>query len=931
MHRRLTRLAPWGLLLLYFVVATLCNAWITSRGLSMQTLDVRAYDFGWELGLPWQASLGQWVGRDFDYPMGPLWQALGLVGLAAVREYDAKSALFALHVVFPLISLALCLALTRCTEGSRRERLATFAVLALFALHDDVRTLRSWVSLAVVLTYTAASEERHRRWIIYTALLVVGGTLLSFETGVLGLVSLVCVAAADLAFFAGRKALWPLARTLSAVVLALLVSSLAFGVLGGNVWRALLGWLEVSRAYVVTMVEGRHDLPLAPLVAFCVLGFIISVWSVQARDRRSALWLAGVAPLSLRALIRNDAEHVYAALAPAAAVLALLFIHAPRRAHWRVASAALLSSCFALAWFGTRHATPTAWRPAAIVQVLRGRLPTTSEVLDNDLGRAVDYARGLAPGSCVVMPERLSVVHPLSGVPGPTVSVLRWTPGMKERLTKRIQTERCEHAVRQIVAFDLPAPYQSIGFGEDFVALSEMYETTRRLGPASYAATLRPTPKPSPTRALALSEGKGDYDVSIPGRLRLGFSQRLPVDHLVRFKYRLDIPGWRWLIGGAPALRVQFFDGETPVGPPMVMPDVDVGREVTAVIPVEAEIAEWRWVGRVPAATTASATHMELRLEARRLGAKAGQLHLDDFELLSPPIPALAEGSRCAKEDSLLEPQRQSSVLARAEALDIKGDRLHLSPNPPGQPLAEVFFPVVPCDGTCFFADLVAEENLAPQGVDFEVHVIRGAERPLRVDWRMFPRAHRLLRVPLFDVSHREVLLRLGTKFAGSPGPGSLQVVRPRVAACSPLPSLLQAALGHGTERTRGNSWVDDDKIVLEPAAFGEPPTELRIPIRYPRGTCLALEMYAEGASEAAPIAIDVGFFSAPHVIRLAREVQRGGEPARVFRDLPLDEFAEQDVSLRIAAWSRDGKSPLLAVLRQPVLHECGGVPTFER
>ena len=74
------------------------------------------------------------------------------------------------------------------------------------------------------------------------------------------------------------------------------------------------------------------------------------------------------------------------------------------------------------------------------------------------------------------------------------------------------------------------------------------------------------------------------------------FARPVPWDHLVELTYRLDVPRWSQLLGSAPWMTVQFFDGDEPLGEWMVVPGLQLGREVTQPLPVHPEMAEWRWV-----------------------------------------------------------------------------------------------------------------------------------------------------------------------------------------------------------------------------------------------------------------------------------------------------------------------------------------------
>ncbi len=909
----------------YLVLATLANAIALGFGFSDHVLERRAFDYGWELGLPWRAGHGQWVGRDFSYPMGPLWQLFGWLGSGG-GALGAARTVAGLHAVFPLASIALSAAAAVLLFRAWPQRLAAFAGVALFALHDDVRTLRSLVSLLVVLAYPADDGGGRRAEL--SGVLVALGMLLSFETGILGVGSLLAMAVAEaLARRDVRAALRRLGRAAAALVVTELVLGGAWALVGGSWLSALRGFVEVSRAYAVIMVEGRHGLSLAPVVGFAVLGVGLLPYLLR-KDAVAATWLAGTVPLLARALIRSDAEHVYASLGPLASVLLLVSVRSFGRRPALSVYAGLLSLMFALGWFGSRRETPTAWRPGGFVDALhavRGRLVRAQ--LRGDLSRGVDFARHVrAEGGCLVVPERFTAIHPVADVPGPTATVLRWTPTMKRELARREEELRCPWAIRQIVSFDFPAPWNSIGFGADFVTQSELYEPSVRIGPALFGARLRPRPLRAKVTDVFVLDLGSPATVLVPGSLELRLPRAIPADHLLAIDYTLKVSRLNALTGGTPPVEVAFFRGPTPVGPAMVMPDVDVNRRVRAIVPVHAEIAEWRWVaGRAPRRSL-SADRMVISLAKRTLSPAAVSLTVHSVQELSPP-PAREPGSGRVASLDLIEAARQGRFFPRATLARVEGDSLELSPNAPGDALAEVFFPIHPDQDSCLLAELASDPAPESDGTRFEVHVIDGASRPMRLDWHIEPGGRRLVELPLRDFADRDVMLRIGTWAEDNARGDRAFVRRARIAPCPSPYGLLHAFADGRAQIVRGQSWVNGDVVRIVPAVHAEPPTEIRLPLHFEKGTCLAMALRAEGEADATPVAVEVGVLTRRVHVRLMREVLRPG-PGADFRDVSLDEFAGRDVSLRFASWSVEGKSSLRGLVVRPRLHRCGdGAP----
>lgn len=914
----------FGLVAAYFVLATVANALVRAHAFDARVLDHRAFDFGWELGLPWRASHGEWVGRDFHYPIGPLWQLLAYLGSLGGRATAATS-VGGLHVVFPLASLAAAAALA-CWRFERwRERLLAFGALGLFALHDDVRSFRALVSFAIVLLYAPRGEtESPSRAPLWAGALVPAATLLSFETGLLGLGSLGTMACVE-ALVRGKASLPRLRSALLGVGLGLGVLALVWALAGGSFLRALSGWLSITGGYVVIMVEGGHGLSVGPVLAFVGLGLATLALTLSRRFRSvtASVLLAGALPLLGRAVIRSDAEHVYAALMPLAAALTVVSLDfAPRRPIFAGLSA-LLVAVFALGWFGSRRDVPTAWAPsglARVAELVAERAPTRLGY-DHDLLRIERYAREHRAG-CMVLPERAVVVHALADVPGPTETALRWSPSMKERVASDIARQRCPVAVRQLSSFDFPAPWQSFAFGADFLEQSLRYEPAERLGPATFASRLRAAPFDPERPELPASELGQRRELPVPGRLAYAFGRRVPWDRLLRLEYTLEVPALRLLAGGAPWMKLAFFDGETLLGEVMVLADVSVGARAHAVVPLHAEVAEWRWAAGREARRAREADRLEIIADARPLSPASVGFTLHRIEEIAPPPVPRAEPLACAGELELAPLVAEGRAFTRGIAPLVQGDAIVLDPNPTAEPLVEVFVPVRPCADSCVYAELGVEAGTG--GARFEAHVIDDWEKPRVLDWEVTAGvAPKPAQLPLGAWAGREVLVRFGTSPLGAPT-ARARVYRPRVGPCRGE-SLVQALHDRRYSLLRGEADPRGDTLRLSVAPLGRPPSELRIPIDVREGTCLAYDLGLEGRAGTPPSAIEVALFRDAVSLRLSRD-HVGPGVTRSYRDVSLSELYGKRAEVRIAAWGADPST--VALLSRLRVHRCGdGAP----
>lgn len=934
MSERRARTGFW-LVVGYFVLATIANAYVRAKGFDARVLDHRAFDFGWELGLPWRASHGHWVGRDFAYPIGPLWQLLAWVGTLGARASPAAS-VGGLHVVFPIASLATAGALSTwwCPRWSRRT--LVFAALALFALHDDVRSFRALVSVAIVMLY--APRRGSTRAPFLAGALVIGSTLLSFETALLGLLSLVFMFIAELV--ARRTAelaeptpdtLTPLSRSRRAalgLVAASVALSLLWAAVGGSFWAALKGWGAITGGYVTVMIEGAHGLGFAPVWAFIGFSLVLLALSLTRRGNEltSAVLLAGALPLLARAIIRSDAEHVYAALLPLAVALSLSAVELYPRRPARSAASALLVTTFALAWFGSRQGVPNAWAPGGFsraARLLADRSPD-ERGYDHDVPKIARFAQAHRE-ACMVLPERAVVAHALANVRGPTETGLRWTPRMKEQLAADIERDRCPFAVRQLSSFDFPAPWQSFGFGADFLAQSLLYEPAERLGPATFVSHLRAQARRADGQPVA-AEGLGDTrSLPVPGRL--GFSLARPVawENLLRLDYTLNVPMLRVLAGGSPWIKVAFYDGNERLGAVTALADTAVNERARAIIPVHAEVAEWRWAAGRSSRVQRHADRFEIIAEARPLSPASIDFELHGIEELTPPPIDGAKPPSCSPEVDLAASVTRGESFARGLLARLDGEGIVLDPNPETEPLAEVFLPVTPCKDSCLFAELGVEADAGPpRAARFEVHVVDDWEKPRLVNWQVTAGVSpKPAEISLSAWAGRDVLVRFGTWPVGSAG-ARARVYRPRIGPCRGK-NLVHALHDGRYTLARGQAEPRGDSLRLSVAPLGRPPTELRIPIEIGASECLAYDLSVDAAAGAPPPSIELSLLHDKVSVRLSRDIINPGE-SRSHRDMSLAELRGQSAEVRIAAWGPDPSA--LALVSRLRVHRCGdGAP----
>ncbi|MCZ7686066.1 MAG: hypothetical protein M5U28_47825 [Sandaracinaceae bacterium] len=261
------------------------------------------------------------------------------------------------------------------------------------------------------------------------------------------------------------------------------------------------------------------------------------------------------------------------------------------------------------------------------------------------------------------------------------------------------------------------------------------------------------------------------------GARRVGGAPRLRARHLALARAARGLPFGEW----------RFEHRGRPVGEWRTLHHLRAGAGSLYLAP-DPEALEWRWMAGTRIDREVVADALRIRLVPRgALSPAAARLTVRSIERIDPPgDPPAPPASWCEREIDLLERVHQGRVFARNVAPRPSVVHFHLDPLPPGAGLAEVHFPVRPCDEACFFASLgVDAPPSESDGVVFEVHLIHGAERPLLREIEVLPGGEVPIEIPIHLWPGRPQLLRIGTRPRASEAGDYAFVSAPRVAPCS--------------------------------------------------------------------------------------------------------------------------------------------------
>ncbi len=939
---KLRRALPW-LIAAYFVATVACNAYLWHEQLTLRALEYRRFDYEWELQLPWRAAKGEWSAFDFVYPVGPLWQLLAWCGAALVGR-DAQGLVAGQHLVFPLVSVLICGLITLFVTKDPVRRAVVMLGLCLLSLHDDVRSLRSIASVALVIAYVPLTSPNQspdspqsrslRSWQqpALTALAWAFAGLLAFDNLVLGLASMASMAAAEVA--ASRRLRAPAIRLFQTLAVGTALS-LAFALslerFGNGPVALARGVMNVVRDYSITQSDDAGGFSVSSALFFLTLTLLPTVVFLtrQRQDCTTAMWLAGVFPGVFRGILRSDPEHVYASLAPLAAVLCIICVRNWGKRHVITAWSGLLSAGFILGWFGGHADRASAWQPTKIADALALRFgagfPKATANYQSDLGRAIAWMRdeASAGASCISVPHGMGVAHPLADVGGPTKTLLRWSATRQKEIGEKLRKAACPRMVLRLESFDWQPAVHQWALGPDFVIRAQYYEPTVRLGPALFGARLRDKPLVPKRTPIPVSQVLRKEALPVPGSIELSFRRPIPEHHLIELDYEISVPTLRRMVGGMPWLEVQFFDGEEPLARRMLLPGLEVHNRIAQVLAPVPEAAEWHWSGVQPARNPRRATRMVIHSVARDASANYMAIRVHALTELVLSDPGSFESEAC-EADVDLDRRAQSGAFGRFTEATAEDGRIVLPPNPHPEPPAELFLPVRPCPNSCLFAR-VARESKAGDGAHFDVHALDGRLRPRLARLELLPASFpKALELPLEQFAGREALLRFAVEPGENADGDTLVIQSARVAPCVSRKSLIQELHQARLEVARGTAVATEDGISMVPEHQGSPPVDARLGVEVNAGDCIAFAV-APDAAKPVGVAIEVGVLESDVVRRLVREEFKPGETKpREFSNLPLELWKNKWVKLRFSAWPLGlGDTPRALVLR-PRLHTCG-------
>ncbi len=904
--------------------------------LGWRELTLRPHDYAWELQLAWLAARGRVAQVDFAYAVGPLHQLLAALG--AGLSHEPARIVGGMHLAFPLASLAVCVGLSRALTDPDDPALAWRRVglllgLALFALHDDVRSLRGLANAIVIFAYRPGRiAEDVWPGPDRAGALRVGGALalaaaLSVDTLLLGLGSIGLMAVYEVGV-RGRLGLVPAARRLGGALGVLLAALALWAAVvtlrGGSPVELLDQTAAILRAYPVAMSLGAGRVPVASILLLLALAALPLAWIGRLEVPRytAGVWIVGALAVTARALYRTDPEHVYGALVPLAAVLVALAVRRRTDGGTRFVASSLavlllLASVFPMS-------RRTAWRPGALVEAVRalGGEARPAPVA-TDLARATAALRD-APAGCGGVTLGLGVAHVAADRDGPTVLQLPWTDALRRDLAARIEGSACPTMVTGLFTFD--APYAQAGwtFGPDLLARAALYAPARRLGPALFEARLRDEPARSVARAIEVDGVPLDREVQTPASVTLRFPTPIAADHLLRLRYRVEPD--RGALWGAPVyLTARALAGPDALRDATLVGGLEEGVDATAVVPLDAEHAEWRWIagwdGEAP-----RADRIELRVESLGARPTRARFRVDAVEVLAPPPAERRPAPVCQGSSALLARPRWTRMAAPRIGGDPDDETLTLQANRAGEPHAETFVEVTPCADAC----LVGEVGLAEGATTarLEVHAIDGPVRALLFARDVAPGFRTPFEVPLAPHAGRRILLRFGAPPPAEGAGGALRVRRPRVAPCASRESLVHALHQGRFEAVRGDPRVEGDRLALPVPPWGSAPAEVRLPVparALDEHACLAFDASGEALDGTAVLHVEA--LRRGRAEPIARVELRPGEARRV-ADVPLAAWAGEDRTLVVSVHASEAASGGALYVLRPRVHGCGdGAP----
>ncbi|MCC6873396.1 MAG: hypothetical protein IT378_03730 [Sandaracinaceae bacterium] len=889
------------------------SAWTHTALFDFQQLEPEAFDYAWILQYPWRASRGEWSGRDFFYPRGPLWQLVSWAG-SGFRFRSMGIAVGGNELAFGLLALGTVPLLVLRTLRGRAVRVLGAAALSVLALYQPLEAFRTlFVTLLVIVLYTLPDESREGSGAtlgqglgagVVTAITFV----LAYERGIIAVVAVGAMALFGTLWRLVRRApLRPELRRAGAFLVGLCGASLALMLLGAIFDASYLTYLAQMRAiagaYTVAM-QGYESRAGVGVLLSAVALLLLALSVGRARDLPSATLLAGALPSAVSALVRTDPVHIVMGTGVIVGALILIALRQLEARERGLSVGAAILAVTMLAFWVSRDARRVEhWilTPQHFLLAVSGEVESDRSYR-GDVPRALAWVRerrAQAPMRCIGLEESLGAIRPLAGVPGPLQ--LRWTTDLQASVAQELERERCPYYVHRYFTFDNGELIGNWIFGEDFLAVARTYRPMRLLGPSMVAMELRDRPAIEHAHPVEFDEQGEWLTLEVPGSITLALSRPVLESSLVAIEYELEVPEARRYLGGVPTIEYRFDRGEEQGIRQIAVPG-GVNRVVRQLLPVDPWAAEWRWVAGLEPRVARSVDRLVLGL--RKVGRATPdrvRIRIRAITELRPGGTTRAASWGVAAPADLLEELREHRAFARFAAVWM--DRpLTMWPHPDPRFDASLYFPVRPTLGSGL-RGVVSLGMQSGDGADLQIWIIDpldagnrrveaatvplepGAQAPTRFD------------VPLDRWVGRQVFVRLAVRpRAGTDG--DLVELRSLELGEAPHTRLLAAALERGEARASHAEprVLGAGDLFLHPNGPRAAPAELILPFTPSPGACLATGL-RHGSDRGDGVWMEAEVRAQDESVLLFREHVGPGVERRLPR-LSLDPWAGTPIEL---------------------------------
>ena len=901
--------------MLYVAAAILVWAFGLARMWDYRMLEWNRVDTAWQLELVWLARHGSFSGRDFDYARGPLWQVIATLPTALFRSPSAATILAGMEAGFFALGAVIAgwVGLRRIRAGW--PRIAGFLVLTGLSFGVGVSTFRALLSTAVVLSLV--DRRPSFRGALAPAALTLVGLLVSFDRFFLALASVGTFAAYELfARYRTGDPKRPAFVRLGWYVLALASGLVALAVvalvLGADPARYFLGQREIAGGYGQLGAAWKAGVPLRNIVVFLMAVVGIATVFLLRRAKRwlFGAWIAASLPLASFAVVLPDHGHVYVALIPLVIVLWVVALSSEVERSSRVASG-LVAGVFMLGWFGAHPADLrlAPWSLVRPVEALAGLRRGDAGFTSDTRAMAEWLARQPKPVRCIGASPDMVVLHPLTGIGGPTLLTLRWTENQRVALADKITEAACPYYMFHVSGFENPVG-PAWNLGEDFLAIAESYRLAERIGPAAAVLAHREAPRKLEPRELSTPVAGKTLDWSVPGSVEIPLGAEIDGADLVRLDYTMELPRWFVLSGSLPTIEYRFEHRGAPVSDWVPFFHADAQRPTHAFLSSDPAATEAAFILGQSRESSARADTLRIRFKRRgRFAARAGKLTIHGISRYTAATAAAAGTASCAEQRDLAADLESGRAYARNTSPRAQGESFHLDSNQaPVENLPEIYEAFEPCASTC----LSGIVELAPgqsDGAQFEVHVMEDPRRTRVMFEELTPGQTLPFELSLEPWQGRDILLRVGT-WPGDSGHAEhdrVTVRRLAVRRCSARRTLAEATRQGLLRVVSGRVRPEGDELLLS--------GQVSYPFRAIADTCV--ELTAQAPDDGAARRLEA-WIEADDV---QLEILRQSLGTAQLTQYSLHDFIGRDVALGVSVTASERAAPVRLRAR---LYRCG-------